>query len=68
MSKKKLFTMEDLDMAIDKSLKYSQGALDGLYGRKKALENMRKYIDDQLTDINIKIDSIELERINGIIY
>lgn len=68
MSKKKLFTMEDLDMAIDKSLKCSQGVLDDLYGRKKALENIRKYIDYQITDINIKIDSIELERINGIIY
>jgi len=62
MSKKKLFTMEDLDMAIDKSLKCSQGALDDLYGRKKALENMRKYIDDQLEFVNHKIYNVEMER------
>lgn len=62
MSKKKLFTMEDLDMAINKSLKCSQGVLDDLYGRKKALENMRKYIDDQLDFVNHKINNVEMER------
>lgn len=62
MSKKKLFTMEDLDMAIDKSLKCSQGVLDDLYGRKKALENMRKYIDYQLGFVNHKIYNVEMER------
>lgn len=60
--RKKLYTREELDHAIDYALRCGDHVLDELYGRKRQLENIIKMLKKEYTTVCTRIDECEKER------
>lgn len=59
---KQLFTLEQLNSAIDMALKYNDGKVENLKGQIHSLEIMRSTCDAKLSKLYCRLEVIEEER------
>lgn len=59
---KQLFTLEQLNSAIDMALKYSDGKVENFKGQIHSLEIMRSTCDAKLSKLYCRLEEIEETR------